>query len=159
MEKEWKRNKRQGTPLSMIMIDIDFFKQFNDIYGHLAGDDCLQRVAKTLKETAKRPRDLVARYGGEEFVILLPETSEHGALAVATSLQNNIRALKIPHEKSKIDKYVTISAGYAPLTPNNKYTPEDLISFADKALYLYKYKLKKEHKTFLLKGERVSGNA
>lgn len=137
---EWRRAIRSGTPLSVILMDIDFFKKYNDHYGHPAGDECLKSVAKTLSKSVRRPQDLIARYGGEEFIALLPDTDIAGALKIGESMRQNVKNLQIPHEQSLASGYVTISVGIANIIPTNEYRPGLLIDWADKALY----KVKKE---------------
>lgn len=130
---------RDQTPLSLIMVDIDFFKVFNDTYGHQAGDDCLKRVAAALRDALKRPADIVARYGGEEFAAVLPDTDLDGAVVVAEAMRLDVEALGISHNKSaylsKVSNYVTISLGVASIIPNEASSPERLVSMADNALY------------------------
>ncbi|MBL4815179.1 MAG: diguanylate cyclase [Shewanella sp.] len=135
-EKEWQRAVRSNTSLSLIMIDIDNFKQFNDHYGHLAGDQCLRDVAKSLKSTMSRNTDLVARYGGEEFVILLPNTNESELLA--DKCRMIIEKLHIPHEPSSVSEYVTISLGVISANPTQNSDPLAFSAKADKLLYLAK---------------------
>lgn len=133
--KEWKRAIREKKNLSLIMLDIDQFKVFNDTYGHLLGDDCLQKVAQALKSTVKRSGDFVARYGGEEFSVILPNTDEDGALRVAENLRSTIESLEIPNINSKVKPYVTISVGVATIIPTEEIEFCELINLADKALY------------------------
>jgi diguanylate cyclase (GGDEF)-like protein len=136
LNREWRRHQRLGIPLSLIMIDIDHFKQFNDTYGHSAGDDCLRKVAQALSVAVNRPADLVARYGGEEFVCVLPQTDGQGAVAVGQRLCNMISLLAIPHAGSCIGKYLSISLGVATLTcPTANRTIQDIITAADCCLY------------------------
>jgi len=135
LEKEWQRMKRDAKPLSLIMCDIDFFKNYNDTYGHQQGDNSLKQVASRLKECLKRPGDLVARYGGEEFVVVLPNTDTEGAFGLAEKMRLAIESLEITHSKSQISKRLTISLGVAAITPTSKILPADLISAADQALY------------------------
>jgi diguanylate cyclase (GGDEF)-like protein len=135
LEKEWKRAVREGTQLSAIMIDIDFFKAFNDTYGHQAGDDCLREVARCLQSLKRRPADLLGRYGGEEFIVLLPETGLIGAAAVAEGMCAKVAGLGIRHEKSAIGDHLTISLGVATVSPDLEKTSKMLITEADKALY------------------------
>ncbi|WP_419887451.1 diguanylate cyclase domain-containing protein [Neobacillus niacini] len=138
LAEEWNRMKRNSSPFSAIMIDIDFFKKFNDFNGHLAGDECLRQVATVLKNTVKRPSDFTARYGGEEFVILLPETDKQGAAHVAELLQTNVKNLNIPYISTETEPTVSISIGCATLIPNELTKPEDLIKLADTQLYIAK---------------------
>ena len=136
IEAEWRRSVREHTRLSIMMIDIDHFKEYNDCYGHGAGDVCLQTVAETLLTGVSRPGDLVARYGGEEFVIILPGTSKEAAAHIATHLCERVRSMKLPHAHSIVEPYVTISIGGATMTPsgeNNSYNA--LLDEADKMLY------------------------
>jgi diguanylate cyclase (GGDEF)-like protein len=132
---EWRQAVRLAKPLSLIMMDVDFFKNYNDVYGHAAGDDCLRQAAQTLASSLKRPRDYVARYGGEEFAALLPETDSNGADTVATAMRNNIVALDIPHSHSTVASHVTMSLGAATIVPTQDMDPLLLIEAADKALY------------------------
>lgn len=136
---EWRQAVRNASPFSLIMLDIDFFKDFNDTYGHQAGDKCLKQVANLLNSSLNRPRDLVARYGGEEFVIVLPGTNTEGALLLAKSLRTKMEALKIAHSCSNVSKYITISLGVATTIPGLNSKPEDLIYSADQALYQAKF--------------------
>jgi diguanylate cyclase (GGDEF)-like protein len=138
IESEWRRARRNQSPLSLIMMDIDFFKAYNDHYGHLAGDECLKKLAGGINRVGWRPADLFARYGGEEFVMLLPDTDSKGALEVAKRVQGKIVFLKIPHAYSQVADYVTLSMGVASLTPGDSQTPADLINSADDLLYAAK---------------------
>jgi diguanylate cyclase (GGDEF)-like protein len=138
MESEWLRAARDDTPLSLLLIDIDHFKSFNDFYGHQAGDECLQEVARVLKEAVKRPGDLVARYGGEEIAILLPATPAAGARVIAEDIRSRIEALAMRHEASGPSRVLTISIGSATLMPAIEVfraDPTILITLADRALY------------------------
>lgn len=135
LDLEWRRMLREAMPLSLILLDIDFFKAYNDTYGHLGGDDCLKQVAKALTGTLSRPRDLVARYGGEEFVVVLPGTHAKGAAFVAETLRTKVEALNIPHIHSPVNDRVTISLGVATVIPSRNSSPEMLIAAADQALY------------------------
>ncbi len=135
LEKEWKRAMRCQEAISLIMIDIDFFKLYNDYYGHQGGDDCLKMVAKTLADTIKRSVDFVARYGGEEFAAVLPNTDLPGATTVAQNMQDAIAKCNIKHENSKIGKLLTISMGVATLVPQKGSDCSRLIKLADDALY------------------------
>lgn len=124
--------------LSALMLDIDYFKRFNDCYGHQAGEDCLKAVAATIKETFTRPGDFFARYGGEEFVVLLPETDEKEAVLLAERLLRNIRNLDIRTVVSEVADIVTISVGCAAVLPRRNVEPQLLIKMADDGLYLAK---------------------
>ena len=135
IEVEWSRAVRNSLVISLIMIDIDFFKNYNDSLGHQAGDDALKKIAATMQQNFRRPGDLAARYGGEEFVALLPETSPHGSAMLAERLREEVEALKIPHPDSKISEFVTISLGVANLRPHRGSSYDILVSLADKALY------------------------
>lgn len=145
---EWKRAIRAQAPLSLIMMDIDYFKKFNDHYGHPAGDECLKSVARTISGPPHRSSDFVARYGGEEFVAVLPDTEITGALTVGERIGQNVRALQIPHMQSPVDDYVTISAGIATMIPTNDQGPFILIEAADKALYRAKKEGRNACRTF-----------
>jgi diguanylate cyclase (GGDEF)-like protein len=130
--------KREILPLSLILCDIDYFKQYNDTYGHQIGDDCLCYVAKVLEKAARCPADLAARYGGEEFVLLLPRTDLAGAINVAQSIQTTLQQLS--HQASEVSPYMTMSFGIISLIPNETTTPEQLLLDADQALYRAKLK-------------------
>jgi len=135
LEKEWKRAIRHASSISLIMVDIDFFKLFNDTYGHQGGDDCLRQVASILEDSVYRETDMVARYGGEEFVILLPETGKQGALRVAETVRSQVEARRIPHEKSSVADFLTVSVGVATTVPERDSEPAALVEAADQALY------------------------
>lgn len=135
INQEWRQMARENACIALIMGDIDYFKAYNDTYGHPEGDRCLQKVAKAITKTVKRPRDLVARYGGEEFVVILPTTDVEGANYIAEQIRASVKALKIEHEESPIDRYVTISLGVAAMIPPVGSTPSVLIAAADYALY------------------------
>lgn len=132
---EWKQAMRSKQPLSMVMIDIDHFKAFNDHYGHLTGDDCLRKVALAMSGILKRPTDFLARYGGEEFAAILPMTASDGAGAIAESMRTGVVDLAIPHDHSSAASWITISMGVTTLVPRRGMTPAMLISAADQALY------------------------
>lgn len=135
LDTEWRRAMRNGTHISLAVIDVDFFKQFNDTYGHCAGDDCLIKIAQTLKASIHRSSDFVARYGGEEFVAILPHADAEGALVYGESARQQIQALAIPHKGSQVSGYISISIGIASTMPQSGHFPSDLFKTADKALY------------------------
>jgi len=139
LDLEWRRMARLDKSLSLIMCDIDFFKAYNDTYGHQAGDKCLKAVGNVLKGSAKRAGDLVARYGGEEFTILLPMTDSEKAFIIAEKIQRDINSLKVPHKKSEVSDVVTLSFGIATLFPHPSKSQNDLVELADKALYRAKH--------------------
>ena len=132
---DWRLCFREQKPLSLILVDVDYFKRYNDRYGHQAGDDCLKSVAQTLSATVRRPYDLVARYGGEEFACVLPNTVLSGAVEIAERMQERVRTLGIEHSASDVDHVLTISLGVATLTPTGELGFEALIEAADKQLY------------------------
>ncbi|UQB42102.1 PleD family two-component system response regulator [Thiomicrospira microaerophila] len=136
LSKEQSRLQRSGGTLSLIMLDIDFFKPFNDNYGHGTGDECLTQVARALSRVVKRPTDLLARYGGEEFAVILPDTDLEGAMLVAKSLHAEVNRLAIPHAYSKVFGFITISLGVANLSSAKTKEPVyKLLKRADDALY------------------------
>ena len=135
LDTEWRRAIRRETSLSMVLMDIDHFKQFNDTYGHLEGDRCLQDVAAALEKSLMRPADLAARYGGEEFACLLPETDMAGAMHLAEKLRDAVEQLKLPHKSSLTAAHVTISVGVASVIATAERASDDLFKLADKALY------------------------
>lgn len=135
LDLEWTSARRSAQPLSLIMLDVDFFKQYNDRYGHTQGDECLKNLAQTLSLAATRPRDIVARFGGEEFVLVLPETDEHAALQVAERCHRMIEKLKIPHETSAAGSFVTVSMGAGTIKPSADMEPKHFIEVVDKLLY------------------------
>ncbi|NET27208.1 PAS domain S-box protein [Okeania sp. SIO1I7] len=135
LEKEWLRMGREKKPLSLIMCDIDFFKKYNDTYGHQKGDECLQQVAKAISKVVKRSTDLVARYGGEEFAIILPNTNLEGAIHIANIVQQEVYKLQIPHRNSPIYQQVTLSLGVSSMIAFPEATYKSLIAAADRALY------------------------
>lgn len=138
IEKSWKNSIRSGKSISLIMADIDYFKAYNDNYGHQQGDECLIKVAKTIASSLKRPLDFAARYGGEEFAIILPETESNGALIVAEELRQNIESLMLRHEHSKVSPFATISLGVSSMIPKSTNMLSDFINETDKALYVAK---------------------
>lgn len=135
LEREWKRAIRDRSILSLLLIDIDHFKLFNDTYGHPAGDICLKSVAGAFSTCLNRPGDFLARYGGEEFAVILPQTDTEGALHVAESLRFAIKNLQIPHESSPTADHITISIGFTGFQPHSEYQLSDFIIIADQALY------------------------
>lgn len=137
-DREWQRAMRETEPISLFMIDVDYFKNYNDHYGHQAGDECLKHVAKALSDVLQRPADIVARYGGEEFIALLPGTHSRGVLQMAEVMRKSVVALQIPHMHSPIAAVVTVSIGLATVLPMLKHEPTELIAAADQALYAAK---------------------
>ncbi|MDX2216152.1 MAG: diguanylate cyclase [Oculatellaceae cyanobacterium bins.114] len=135
LEQEWHRLKREQVPLSLLLCDIDYFKNYNDYYGHQAGDMCLQQIALAIAQTAKRPADFVARYGGEEFAIILPNTDIEGAVCMAKQIRGAIAQLAISHASSIVSQQVTISLGISSTVPSIQHTPQTLFANADQALY------------------------
>ncbi len=135
LEQEWQRLAREQLPLSLVMCDIDFFKNYNDTYGHVAGDDCLRKVSLVFKESIHRPADLAARYGGEEFVLVLPNTGIEGAIQVTEAIRQGLLDLQIHHENSAASKFVTLSMGVTCLVPTVDSHPAVLLTAADYALY------------------------
>jgi diguanylate cyclase (GGDEF)-like protein len=133
--KEWKQAIRDGNCLSLLIIDIDYFKNYNDYYGHLEGDDCLRKVAQSLYEALLRPTDIIARYGGEEFTVILPNTGSEGAGEVARRMMDSVARLDIVHKTSSVAETVTISIGVSSILPTRKLTVTSLLDRADKALY------------------------
>lgn len=135
LQSEWRRLAREQQPISLILFDVDRFKSYNDYYGHLAGDDCLTRIAQILQKVVLRPADLAARYGGEEFAVLLPNTDLEGGIKVAQNIQQEIHHLAIPHAQSNVKEIVTVSLGISSFIPKLEVKPDTLVSYADKALY------------------------
>jgi diguanylate cyclase (GGDEF)-like protein len=143
LDQEWRRARRNRTPLSLALIDIDFFKRYNDHYGHQAGDDCLKTVATTLAHAAERPGEIVARYGGEEFAVVLPQCDAATARALAEKMRRRVTELALPHAGSPVKGQVTISCGVATLSGEGdpaRDLPDEgaLIAAADQALYAAK---------------------
>ncbi|MBK8117893.1 MAG: sensor domain-containing diguanylate cyclase [Sulfuritalea sp.] len=138
LDNEWKRERRDLGALSLLMIDVDHFKRYNDTYGHQAGDRCLQQIAAALEQDIYRPGDMVARYGGEEFAVILSATDTEGASKVARRILDRIAELAIPHSSGEIG-HVTLSIGVSTLLPQPGMTQEDLVSSADNALYQAKH--------------------
>ncbi|MGI6150521.1 MAG: diguanylate cyclase [Christensenellales bacterium] len=135
IEKEWRRCLRHQRPIAILLVDIDFFKEFNDSYGHMAGDTCLVQIGEVLNHSLNRSTDMVARYGGDEFVVLLPETEKEEAMRTAEMLRQKVEALRIPHASSTVSDYVTVTIGVTSLVPNQDLGHADLFGFTDKALY------------------------
>ena len=138
LRSEWQRLSREQQLMSLLLLDIDYFKRYNDCYGHQVGDDCLKTIAQALKKTLCRSADLVARYGGEEFVAILPNTDLDGAIIVAEQIRRAIANLEIPHQNSEISDMVTVSIGVTSLIPSPDQKPSTLIKQADVALYCAK---------------------
>ena len=139
LQTEWQRAMRVGECLSVILCDVDHFKRYNDTYGHQAGDECLRQVAQAIPGALKRPADLAARFGGEEFVILLPNTSRQGALAVAEQIRAGVEARRLEHRASPTGPCVTLSLGVMSAVPGPDQAPGELIAGADEALYRAKH--------------------
>ncbi|MEA1883532.1 MAG: diguanylate cyclase, partial [Thermotogota bacterium] len=135
LQLEWQKAYEDSALLGLIIIDVDHFKLYNDNYGHLAGDDCLKRVADAISKSLKRSTDFVSRYGGEEFVVILPGANFSSAMRIAENIRSDVEAMKIPHELSEASDYVTVSLGASSMMPIKKNSPEELIKKADKALY------------------------
>jgi diguanylate cyclase (GGDEF)-like protein len=138
LQSEWSRAQRNHESIALLYVDIDHFKAYNDSYGHQAGDACLADVARAIRDSAQRGSDLCARYGGEEFVVLLPQTTQEHALAVAKRVRQAVEALGVPHQASPIAKVVTVSVGVASLVPTAHMPESWLLDRADKALYTAK---------------------
>ncbi len=136
---QWQKLQETRQPLSLLLCDIDYFKSYNDTYGHQAGDRCLQKVAQAIQAALDSADHLVARYGGEEFAVLLPEVDPRAALFIAQQVRANLARLAIPHLNSRVNSYVTFSTGLASLIPNSEMTPDQLITLADQALYQAKH--------------------
>ncbi|WP_251955432.1 diguanylate cyclase [Nostoc commune] len=132
---EWRRMTRSQQPLSLILVDVDFFKSYNDTYGHPMGDRCLIKIARAIKDVVQRPADLVARYGGEEFAVILSNTDILGAAHIAEKICFAVRKLAISHENSQISSYVTVSTGLATVIPTFNSSFQKIIVAADRALY------------------------
>lgn len=135
LDLEWRRACRAGTALSLVLIDIDFFKPFNDTYGHQRGDECLVLIANTLRNGLNRPGDMAARYGGDEFMLLIPGSNAQGVGELADALRTRVEAMEIVHESSLTNKVVTISLGVVTSYPTRGFSSGDLIAAADAALY------------------------
>ena len=135
LRQEWHRAIREHQHISLILCDVDCFKFYNDSYGHPAGDICLIKIAEAINQSIKRPADLVSRYGGEEFAVILPNTELAGAVQVAEKIQKQVRSLKIPHNTSIVDQYITLSMGIHSLSPPLESPAIDLLNATDQALY------------------------
>jgi diguanylate cyclase (GGDEF)-like protein/PAS domain S-box-containing protein len=135
LDLEWRRAMRSAKPISLIIVDVDYFKNYNDLYGHLAGDSCLQKIAHTIRDSLRRAGNFAARYGGEEFAIILPDTDTEEAYFFAESLREKIEHLNIEHTDSRVGKNVTVSLGVSTTVPQKESLHDELISLADKALY------------------------
>ncbi|MBF0455306.1 MAG: diguanylate cyclase [Magnetococcales bacterium] len=150
LSQEWNRAVRGSLSLAIVMIDIDYFKRFNDYFGHSGGDACLKKVAETLQNTLKRSTDLFARYGGEEFVVVLPQVEHHGGAITSERLRKSIEDLQIPHPKSGISDHVTISLGCASMMPTRGSSPQPMLDEADRMLYAAKESGRNQVKTTML---------
>ena len=139
LNNEWRRASRESRALSLLMIDVDFFKRFNDTYGHQGGDECLRQVAAAMSSVVKRASDSIARYGGEEFALLLPATEPDGALLVAERIRAAVEAMALPHAGSEVADRVTVSIGVASIHVAQDGVPASLIAQADAALYRAKH--------------------
>ena len=135
LSSQWLTLAQERSPLSLILCDLDFFKLYNDKYGHPTGDICLQKVGTVLSRTARKNQDLVARYGGEEFAVIMPNTDERSALHLAATMVAEVRKLEIAHDGSIVSQFVTLTLGVATIIPSFESSPSDLIVAADKALY------------------------
>ncbi len=138
LREEWNRALRQGHPLSLLMIDIDNFKLYNDHMGHVTGDECLIMVAEVIKSFGRRPGDHVARFGGEEFCVILSGTDSTDAKCIADEIRKKIKDMRIPHPASQVSEYVTVSVGVATVVPDKGRSKDELLREADKALYMAK---------------------
>lgn len=155
LNREWKRAVRNSTPLTLIMVDIDCFKLYNDYYGHLEGDECIRMVAQSLKSVTSRPMDLVARYGGEEFAVLLPDTNEN-AIVLAQQACDKVLDMKIVHASSRVSPFVTVSMGICTLTPDPEMDIAEIIRQADRALYKSKENGRNQVSSAQITMERLS---
>lgn len=135
LKQEWVRMREEKQYLSLILCDVDFFKNYNDTYGHLTGDECLRQVAQAIAATIKDKKNLVARYGGEEFAIILPYTIAEDAVKIAETIRCELQKLKIVHRASTANQYVTLSMGVASMIPTSEVSPKELITASDEALY------------------------
>lgn len=149
LSNEWNRHLRSKQPLSLLFIDIDYFKQFNDTYGHVGGDQCLIKVSQILQRNVRRSVDMVARFGGEEFAVILPETDENEAFIVAEKIRNELATQRIPHKSSSVSSYLTVSIGVVTMVPQSKNNSGLLRKLADEALY----SAKEEGRDRIVKGK------
>ena len=156
LAQEWKRAQRAGTPLALLLIDVDHFKHFNDLYGHLAGDDCLRALGRVLEQAGRRAGDLVARYGGEEFVVILPGASLTEAVDSARHIQREIWSLAIAHAETR-PEIVTVSLGVASLNPSSRHPPHELLRQTD--LALYQAKRSGRNRLCVAPGPEIAGDA
>lgn len=140
MDLEWGNARRNKQPMSLIMLDIDYFKQYNDHYGHLQGDSCLKRVASILSKVGTRARDFLARFGGEEFVFILPETNAKSAMKIAERCREMLASAQIPHEESQVDQVLTASIGVSTIIPCHDDVMHTFIETVDRRLYQAKQK-------------------
>ncbi|NES95827.1 MAG: diguanylate cyclase [Desertifilum sp. SIO1I2] len=135
LQQQWERLAKEQAPISLILVDVDYFKLYNDTYGHLAGDDALRQVARAIAQAVNQPAHLVARYGGEEFAVILPNTDAEEAIAITTAIQENISELQLPHSTSQVSEFVTLSLGTATVIPQLDISAVSLILAADRGLY------------------------
>lgn len=138
LKNQWQIMAERQEPIALILADIDYFKQYNDTYGHLLGDSCLRYVAQALQGSIRHTHDLVARYGGEEFAVILPETSLSGAIAIANRIQAQVESLQLPHANSSVSHYITLSMGVVSLVPNPDQSSQALVAATDQLLYVAK---------------------
>ncbi|MBF0614260.1 MAG: diguanylate cyclase [Magnetococcales bacterium] len=153
---EWHRGLRHETRLSAMLIDVDYFKKFNDHHGHQAGDHCLRQIAGALSRALERKTDLVARYGGEEFACILPETPLPGAIHTAEKIQQAVAALAIPHPRSEVSDIVTLSMGVVSITPQRGLEPEEILTAADRLLYSAKRQGRNQFQSATYQPERLA---
>lgn len=135
LQEQWQHCLEQHQPLSLILCDLDFFKSYNDTYGHLAGDECLTKIAQMLNQSVVSLEAIVARYGGEEFGVILPQTNSQMAMEIAENIKHNLKNMKMVHLSSLISDYLTLSIGVATMIPDQELSPQDLVNGADQALY------------------------
>lgn len=149
LQTEFSRHKRTGSQLSLIMIDVDYFKKYNDYYGHLEGDDCLRQIARALKTVIERGTDLVARYGGEEFAVILPDTDCQGAKVLSERIAKSVLALNLPHADSDISEWITLSMGIASAVDQVLADGSQLVELADQAMYRAKKNGRNRYEVFI----------